>query len=157
MLRHQPIKLQHLVTSSPLNWIASHHCMHNRNQNRKCPTAHGQAEAEVHHNHCGMGVFCLLCTTTNPKQRQPPVRTTTTSTDPVLDQFLQMRSMISTFLGTRQDPTPSPQKSFCNYLHSEIEHLEERDFLTFRNETVKLLSEIQYNAEECKRQVTTSQ
>ena len=74
-----------------------------------------------------------------------------------LDQFQQMRSIISTFLGARQDPTPSPRQSFCNYLHSEIKHLEERDFLTFRNETVKLLSEIQYKAKECKRQVTTSQ
>ena len=63
----------------------------------------------------------------------------------------------STFLGARQDPTPSPRQSFCNYLHSETEHLEERDFLTFRNDTVKLLSEIQYKAEERKRQVTTSQ
>ena len=65
--------------------------------------------------------------------------------------------MISTFLGARQDPTPSPRQSFCNYLHSEIENLEERDFLTFRNETVKLLNEIQYKAEERKRQVTKSQ
>ena len=65
--------------------------------------------------------------------------------------------MISTFLGARQDPTPSPRQSFCNYLHSEIEHLEERDFLTFRNETVKLLSEIQYKAKDHKRQVTNSQ
>ena len=65
--------------------------------------------------------------------------------------------MISTFLGARQDPTPSPRQSFCNYLHSEIEHFEERDILTFRNETVKLLSEIQYKAEGHKRQVTTSQ
>ena len=79
------------------------------------------------------------------------------SADPVLDQFQQMWSMISTFLGARQDPTPSPRQSFCNYLHSEIEHLQERDFLTFRNETVKLLSEIQYKAEERKRQVTKSQ
>ena len=75
---------------------------------------------------------------TSPKRRQPPVMTTTTSADPVLDQFQQMRSMISTFLGARQDPSPSPRQSFCNYLHSEIEHLEERNFLTFRNETVKL-------------------
>ena len=64
---------------------------------------------------------------TSPKRRQPPVATTTTSADPVLDQFQQMRSMISTFLGACQDPTPSPRQSFCNYLHSEIEHLEERD------------------------------
>ena len=86
-----------------------------------------------------------------------PAVATTTAEDPVLDQFQQMRSMISTFLGARQDPTPSPKQSFCNYLHSEIEHLEERDFLNFRNETVKLLSEIQYKAKECKRQVTTTQ
>ena len=94
---------------------------------------------------------------TSPKRRQPPVATTTTAADAVLDQFQQMRSMISTFLGARQDPTPSPRQLFCKYLHSEIEHLEEGDFLTFRNETVKLLSEIQYKTEECKRQVTTSQ
>ena len=79
------------------------------------------------------------------------------SADPVLDQFQQMRLMISTFLGACQDPTLSPRQSFCNHLHSEIEHLEERDFLTVRNETMKLLSEIQYKAKECKRQVTTSQ
>ena len=94
---------------------------------------------------------------TSPKQRQPPVVTATTSADPDLNQFQQMKSMICTFLGARQDPTPSPGHLFYNYLHSEIEHLEERDFLNFRNETVKLLSEIQYKAKECKRQVTTSQ
>ena len=65
--------------------------------------------------------------------------------------------MISTFLGARQDPTPSPRQSVCNYLHFEIEHLEERDLLTFRNETVKLLSEIQYKAKGRKRQVTKNQ
>ena len=88
---------------------------------------------------------------TSPKRRQPPVATVTMSADPVLNQFQQMMSMISTFLGAHQDPSPSPQQLFCNYLHSEIEHLEERDFLTFRNETVKLLSEIQYKAEERNR------
>ena len=91
------------------------------------------------------------------KGRQPPVMTTTTSAGPVLDQFQQMRSIISTFLGARQDPTPCPRQSFCNYLHSEIKYLEERDFLTFMNDPVKLLSEIQYKAEERKRQVTISQ
>ena len=65
--------------------------------------------------------------------------------------------MIFTFLGAHQDPTPSPRQSFCNYLHSEIEHLEERDFLTFSNDTVKLLSKIQYKAKERKRHFTTSQ
>ena len=89
--------------------------------------------------------------------RRPTAVATTTAEDAVLDQFQQMRSMISSFLGAHHDPTPSPRQSFCNYLHSEIEHLEERDFLTYRNETVKLLSEIQYKAEELKRQVTTSQ
>ena len=38
---------------------------------------------------------------TSPKRRQPPVATTTSSADPVLDQFKQMRSLISTFLGER--------------------------------------------------------
>ena len=65
--------------------------------------------------------------------------------------------MIFSFFGACQDPTLSPRQSFCNYLHFTIEHLEERDFLTFRNETVKLLSEIQYKAKECKRQVITTQ
>ena len=42
---------------------------------------------------------------TSPKRREPPVGTATTSyADPVLDQFQQMRSMISTFPGERQDP-----------------------------------------------------
>ena len=62
-----------------------------------------------------------------------------------------MRSKISSVLGAHQDPTQSPRQSLCNYLHSEIEHLEEQDFLAFRNETVKLLSEIQYKAEERER------
>ena len=68
-----------------------------------------------------------------------------------------MRSMVSSFWGACQDPTPSPRQSFCKYLHSKIEHLEEWDFLTFRNETVKLLSGIQHKDEERKRQVTTTQ
>ena len=94
---------------------------------------------------------------TSPKRRQPTVATTTTAEDPVLDQFQQMKYMIFTFLGARQDHTPSPRQLFCNYLHSEIEHLEERDFFTFRSQTVKLLSKIQYKAKERKRQITTSQ
>ena len=61
---------------------------------------------------------------TSPKRRQP-TSATTTATDSVLDQFQQTKSMISTFLATCQDPTPSPRQSFCNYLRSEIEHLEE--------------------------------
>ena len=93
---------------------------------------------------------------TSPKRRQPAVATTTAE-DPVLDQFQQIRSMIYTFLGAHQDHTPGPRQLFCNYLHCEIGHLEERDFLNFRNETVKLLSEIQYKVEEHKRQVTSQQ
>ena len=48
---------------------------------------------------------------TSAKQCQPTVATTTTAADPVLDQFQQMKSMISTFLGTRQEPTASPRQS----------------------------------------------
>ena len=89
---------------------------------------------------------------TSPSHK-PAAVAKTTAEDPVLGQFQQM---ISSFLGAHQNSTPNPQQLFCNYLYSEIEHLEERDFLAFRNETVKLLSEIQYKAEECKRQVTTT-
>ena len=46
---------------------------------------------------------------TSPTRRQHPVLTITTTADPVLDQFQQMRWMISTFLGARQDPTPNPR------------------------------------------------
>ena len=63
---------------------------------------------------------------TSPSRR-PPAVATTTAADPVLDQYQQIRSMISSFLGAGQDPTPSPRQSFWNYLHSEIEHLEEWD------------------------------
>ena len=62
--------------------------------------------------------------TTSPLQRTAAV-TTTTAEYQVLDQFQKMRSMIYSFLGGHQDPTPSPRQSFSNYLHSEIEHLEE--------------------------------
>ena len=86
---------------------------------------------------------------------QPATVATSTPQDLVLDQFQHMKPMMSTFLSARQDPTPGPRQSFCTYLHSEIEYLEERDFLTFRNETVKLLNE--YKAEERKRQIITSQ
>ena len=50
--------------------------------------------------------------------RQPATVATSTPQDPVLDQFKHMRSMMSTFLGARQDTTPGPRQSFCNYLHS---------------------------------------
>ena len=51
---------------------------------------------------------------TSPKWQQPTVATTTAA-DPVLDQFQQIRLMISTFLGARHDPTPSQRQSFCKY------------------------------------------
>ena len=104
--------------------------------------------------------------TTSPSNR-PAYVTTTTAEDQVLDQFMQMRSMISSFLGAQQESATvilqlsllyrNLRQSFCNYLYSVIEHLEEHDFLTFRNETVKLVSRIEYKAEEHKRQVTTTQ
>ena len=68
----------------------------------------------------------------------------------VMDQFTQMRSMVSLFLGQKQETTT--HTVFCNYLGSEVEGLEDRDFQTFRNEAVKLLSNIQSKAEEHGRQ-----
>ena len=49
----------------------------------------------------------------------------------------------------------SPQRPSAAVLDTSRDT--ERDFFTFRKETVKLLSEIQYKAKERKRQVTTSQ
>ena len=53
----------------------------------------------------------------------------------VMDQFTQMRSMLSTFLGHNQKRTACT--AFCNYLALEMEGLEETDFRTLRNEAVK--------------------
>ena len=63
----------------------------------------------------------------------------------VMDQFAQMKTMLSSFLRPRKETT---RTAFCNYLASEVEALEDRDFQTFRNEAVKLLSDIQSRAEE---------
>ena len=71
----------------------------------------------------------------------------------VMDQFTQIRTMVtmlSSFLGQKQETTTCA--AFCNYLSSEVEGLEEKDFQTFKNKAVKLLSNIQSRAEECGRQ-----
>ena len=54
--------------------------------------------------------------------------------------------MLSSFLGQKQETTT--HTAFCNYLLSEVEGLEEKNFQTFRNEAIKLLSNIQSRAEE---------
>ena len=46
----------------------------------------------------------------------------------VMDQFTQMRTMLSSFLGKKQDTTT--RTAFCKYMASEVE---EKDFQTFRN------------------------
>ena len=68
----------------------------------------------------------------------------------VMDQFKQMRNMLSSFLGQKQERTTCT--AFYNYLASDVEGLEEKDFKTFRNEAVKLLSNIKSKAEECGHQ-----
>ena len=45
-----------------------------------------------------------------------------------------------------------PESAFCNYLATEVKNLEERDFQTVRNETIKLLSRVQSKAGERARQ-----
>ena len=62
-----------------------------------------------------------------------------------MNQLAQMKTMLSSFLGPRQETT---RTAFCNYLASEVEALEDKDVQTFRNETVKLLSSIQSRADE---------
>ena len=56
-----------------------------------------------------------------------------------------MRTILSSFLGQKQATT---RTTFCNYLALEVEELEEKDFHTFRTETVKLLSSMQSREEE---------
>ena len=63
----------------------------------------------------------------------------------VMDQFAQMKTMLSSFLRPRQETIKT---ALCNYLASEVEALENRYFQTFRNEAIKLLSGIQRRAEE---------
>ena len=52
-----------------------------------------------------------------------------------MDKFAQMKTMLTLFLGPRQETIT---KTFCNYLASEVKKLEESDFQTFINETIKL-------------------
>ena len=86
-------------------------------------------------------------TTLQPQQVMRPTAALGCSSvdQQVMDQFTQMRSMLSSFLGQKQETTCT---AFCNYLASEVEVLEEKDFQTFRNEAVKLLSNIHSKAEE---------
>ena len=55
------------------------------------------------------------------------------------------KTMLSSFLTPRQETT---RTVFCNYMASEVEALEDKDFQTFRKEAVKLLSSIQSRTEE---------
>ena len=70
----------------------------------------------------------------------------------VADQFTQMRTMLSSFLGQKQETTTCT--AFCNYLASDMEGFVEKDFHTLRNKAVKLLSSIQSRAEEAKQVVS---
>ena len=54
----------------------------------------------------------------------------------VMSKFAQMKTMLSYFLGPRQETI---RTAFCNYLASEAGVLEDREFQTFRNEAVKIL------------------
>ena len=93
--------------------------------------------------------------TTSPSHR-PAAVTTTTAEDPVLDQFQQMRSIISSFW-VHIRTLLQVQDSRSATISTMRWNTWKSNFFTFRNETVKRLSGIQYKAEECKRQVTTTQ
>ena len=87
-------------------------------------------------------------TTLQPQQVTSPAAASGRSSvdQQIMDQFTQMRSMLSSFLRQKLETIHA---EFCNYLASEVEGLEEKDFQTFRNEAVKFLSTIQSKAEEC--------
>ena len=94
--------------------------------------------------------------TTSPSRR-PAAVTTTASEDPVSDQFQQMRSMISSFFWFTSRPYSKSKTVFLQLSPLQNCIPGGARLLTFRNETVKLLSGIQYKAEERKRQVTKTQ
>ena len=63
----------------------------------------------------------------------------------VTDQFAQLKTMLISILDQRQETT---RTTFCNCVASDVDTLAHRDFQTFRNKAVKLLSNIQSSAEE---------
>ena len=74
----------------------------------------------------------LTDTTLKPQQVTSPTVALGRSSVDQQDQFTQVRSMLSSFLGKKQETTT--RTVFCNYLASEVEGLEEKDFQTFRKE-----------------------
>ena len=50
-----------------------------------------------------------------------------------MDQFVQMKTMLSSFLPPRQET----RTAFCTYMASQVEALEDREFQTFGNKAVK--------------------
>ena len=71
---------------------------------------------------------------TDPTLQPPQVTSPTTASGPssvdqqVMDQFTQMRTMLSSFLGQKQETTHT---AFSNYVVSEVEELHEKDFQSF--------------------------
>ena len=63
----------------------------------------------------------------------------------VMDQYAPMKTML-TFSWSKDRMTP--RTTFYNYLTPEVENFEEKDFQTFANDAVKLLSGIQSRTEE---------
>ena len=57
-----------------------------------------------------------------------------------------MRDMLPSF--PRQKQETRTCTAFCNYLASEVKGVEEKDFHTFRNKAVEVLSNIQSKTEE---------
>ena len=62
----------------------------------------------------------------------------------VMNHFTQIRTMLSSFVGQKQETTGT---AYCNHPASEVEGLKDTDFQTFRNEAVKLLSSIPSRAQ----------
>ena len=61
----------------------------------------------------------------------------------MLGQFSQTMTMLISFGGPSQEST---RTAFCKYLATGVENLDERDFQTFSQETIKLLRGTHGNA-----------
>ena len=82
-------------------------------------------------------------TTIQPSFTSPSAVSQHSTVNQHMDQFACMKPMLSSFPGQETTRT-----AFCNYLASEVEDLKDKNFQTFRNKALKLLSGIQSVGEE---------
>ena len=97
-----------------------------RGASASATTAHDISRASTDTDSMGISMRSTG-TTLQPQHVTSPTAASGCSS---VDQFTQMRTMLSSFLRQKQETTTCT--AFYNYLASEVERLEEKDFQTFR-------------------------